>query len=153
MTYLTLVKTAIDIEPLKKEYLKQRWLDQVRWMENRSGQMRNWHQRLRGMMIVASALVPLMVVIDVNTLAGNNEHYREILELFLKLFIASLGVVVTIGTAIDEFFNFGDRWYSYRKSVEMLKTHGWQFLQLSGMYQEYSDHNQAFPVFVAQIEG
>ena len=47
---------------------------------------------------------------------------------------------------------FGDRWYSDRKAVELMKSQGWQFLELSGAYREYEDRSEVFPVFADQIE-
>jgi hypothetical protein len=33
-----------------------------------------------------------------------------------------------------------------------LKIQGWQFSQLSGLYQSSNSHKDAFPLFVAQVE-
>lgn len=113
-------------------------------MENRSGQMRTWHRRIRVGMIVASSLVPFVTVIDAQCHSATQQ--------ILKLLTVGLSVVVTVGATLDEFFSFGDRWYSYRKAVELMKSQGWQFLELSGAYREYEDQSEAFPVFVDQIE-
>jgi Protein of unknown function (DUF4231) len=142
--FYRIIDALDDITSIQKEYLKQRWLGQVLWMENRSGQMRNWHRRLRVAMIVASSLVPFIVAIDANC----NSRLQQV----LKLIIVGLSVVVTVGATLDEFFGFGERWYNYRKAVELLKSQGWQFLELSGTYREYIDHAEAFPVFTDQIE-
>ena len=142
--FYVLIDALDDIDHIKKEYMKRRWLDQVLWMENRSGQMRTWHRRLRVSMIVASSLVPFITVIDAQCHSATQQ--------ILKLLTVGLSVVVTVGATLDEFFSFGDRWYSYRKAVELMKSQGWQFLELSGAYREYEDRSEAFPVFADQIE-
>jgi Protein of unknown function (DUF4231) len=142
--FYRIIHSLDDISEIQKDYLKQRWLEQVLWMENRAGQMRSWHRRLRIAMIVASSLVPFVVAID--------SHGNGITQQLLKLTIVGLSVVVTVGATVDEFFGFGERWYNYRKAVELLKSQGWQFLELSGTYREYEDHAEAFPVFADQIE-
>ncbi|NJM47449.1 MAG: hypothetical protein HC860_15860 [Alkalinema sp. RU_4_3] len=51
-------QTLIDdlkLDPLQKNYLKSRWLDQVLWIENRAVNMRNWYRRLR---VARSSPVP-----------------------------------------------------------------------------------------------
>lgn len=143
--FYRIIHSLDDISEIQKDYLKQRWLEQVLWMENRAGQMRSWHRQLRIAMIVASSLVPFVVAID----ARENGMVQQL----LKLMIVGLSVVVTVGATVDEFFGFGERWYNYRKAVELLKSQGWQFLELSGTYREYEDHGEAFPVFADQIEG
>ena len=142
--FYVLIDALDDIDHIKKEYMKRRWLDQVLWMENRSGQMWTWHRRLRVGMIVASSLVPFVTVIDAQC--------HSMTQQILKLLTVGLSVVVTVGATLDEFFSFGDRWYSYRKAVELMKSQEWQFLELSGAYREYEDRAEAFPVFADQIE-
>jgi hypothetical protein len=142
--FYPMIDSLDDLSYIQKEYLKRRWLDQVLWMETRSGIMRNWHRRLRIGMIVASSMVPVVAIVD----AQCNSTVQQI----LKLMTVGLSVVVTVGATLDEFFSFGDRWYSYRKAVELLKSQGWQFLELSGFYREYESHGEAFSVFSDQIE-
>ncbi len=134
----------LDIKPLHKEYLKSRWLDQVLWMECRATEMRNWHRRLRLTVIIASAIVPILVAFNFNE--------DKTFDKWLKVGTISISALVTVSSAVEEFNQFGDRWYSYRKSVELLKTHGWQFLQLSGAYRTYKTHADALPIFTEQVE-
>ena len=135
----------LEIESLHKEYLKSRWLDQVLWMEDRATQMRNWHRRLRLTVIVASAIVPILVALNFNE--------DKAFDKWLKVGTISISALVTVSSAVEAFNQFGDRWYSYRRSAELLKTHGWQFLQLGGVYRAYKTHAEALPVFTEQVEG
>lgn len=66
-----------------------------------------------------------------------------------------LSQIVAVTAAIDQFFKYGDRWRHYRRSAELLKSSGWQFFQLSGMYSSYAQgerYKEAFPMFVNQVE-
>jgi hypothetical protein len=131
-------------EQRSKEYLRMRWLDQVMWMEKRAGEMRDKHRRLRLNVIICSALVPIVVALNFN-------QDKEV-DKILKITIVAISAVVTVSSAIDEFYQYGERWYSYRKSAELLKTHGWQFFQLSGVYRSYKTHEEALPIFSDEIE-
>jgi hypothetical protein len=64
-----------------------------------------------------------------------------------------LSGVVTVSAAVEGFCQFGERWYSYRRSAELLKSQGWQFLQLSGAYRQYESHGAALPLFSDEVEG
>ncbi|MEH2129003.1 DUF4231 domain-containing protein [Nostoc sp.] len=48
-----------------------------------------------------------------------------------------LSQIVAISAAIEEFFHYGERWRHYRRTVESMKTQGWQFSQLTGPYRIY----------------
>ncbi|MBE9014182.1 DUF4231 domain-containing protein [Pseudanabaenaceae cyanobacterium LEGE 13415] len=132
-------------EQRSKDYLRMRWLDQVMWMEKRAGEMRDRHRRMRLNVIICSALVPIIVALNFN-------QDKEV-DKVLKVTVIAISAVVTVSSAIDEFYQFGNRWYSYRRSAELLKTHGWQFFQLSGAYRNYKTHEEALPVFSDEIEG
>jgi Protein of unknown function (DUF4231) len=135
---------GLKLESLQKEYLKSRWLDQILWMEGRATQMRNWHRRLRLTTILASAAIPILVASNFN----ENKDWDK----WIKLGTIGIGAIVTVSATIEEFYQYGDRWYSYRRSAELLKTQGWQFLQLSGSYRTYKTHTEALPIFTDQVE-
>ncbi|MHC5732754.1 MAG: DUF4231 domain-containing protein, partial [Nostoc sp.] len=63
-----------------------------------------------------------------------------------------LSQIVAISAAIEEFFHYGERWRHYRRTVESLKSQGWQFSQLTGPYRKYTTHEEAFNVFAGQVE-
>ncbi|MGG6266802.1 DUF4231 domain-containing protein [Leptolyngbya sp. AN03gr2] len=137
---------SLDLkEQRSREYLRMRWLDQVMWMEKRAGEMRDRHRRLRLSVIICSAIVPIIVAMNFN-------QDKEV-DKVLKVTVIAVSAVVTVSSAIDEFYQFGNRWYSYRKSAELLKTQGWQFFQLSGAYRNYETHEEALPIFSDEIEG
>lgn len=135
---------SLDIQELQKDYLKSRWLDQVVWMENRANSMRDRHRWFRLTTIIASAIVPILVTINFNQ--------DPKLDKWLKVATVGLSAIVTVSSAIEVFYQFGDRWYSYRKSTELLKSQGWQFFQLSGSYRTYKTHAEALPLFTDQVE-
>jgi len=59
--------------------------------------------------------------------------------------------VVALSAAVEEFFHYGERWRHYRRTVEALKSEGWQFFQLSGSYANLT-HVQAYPAFATRVE-
>ncbi|MEO0409247.1 MAG: DUF4231 domain-containing protein, partial [Cyanobacteria bacterium P01_A01_bin.135] len=46
----------------------------------------------------------------------------------------------------------GDKYRNYRNTAEGLKIEGWQFFQLSGPYQKYEDHSEAYTIFADRVE-
>jgi Protein of unknown function (DUF4231) len=138
----------LQLEETQKSYLRSRWLDQVLWMEGRATHNRNWHRRLRLTSIVLGVLVPVLVTLDGSDLSIFNLSLKN----NLKGPTIVLSSIIAISAAVEEFYQFGNRWYSYRKSSELLKTNGWQFFQKGGQYKSSKSHQEAFPAFVEQIE-
>jgi hypothetical protein len=133
----------LQLQERQQHYLKARWLDQVLWMEGRAAKARDWYYKLRLTAIIGGVIVPI--------LAGLNFDNRQFSD-WVRGTMIGLSTVVAISAAVEEFFHYGERWRHYRRSVETLKTQGWQYFELSGPYQRYTTHEQAFATFSNQVE-
>ncbi|MGC9502994.1 DUF4231 domain-containing protein [Baaleninema sp.] len=133
----------LDITELQKQFLKSRWLDQLIWLEKKSGQTQKQYYRLRLVTIIGGVIIPAMVSLNVQQ--GRIKEF-----LFWGTF--GLAQVVAISAAIEEFFHYGDKWTQYRKTAETLKTEGWQFFQLSGPYKDAKSHGSAYRSFASRVE-
>ena len=133
----------LDLDLQQKQFLRSRWLDQVLWMEKKAADCRDQYRILRLTAIIFGVIVPILVGLDTD---------NSLLDQVLRYLAIAFGAVAAVCSAIEEFFHYGDRWYSYRRAVESLKAQGWQFSQLSGPYRQYSSHKGAFKSFADQVE-
>lgn len=136
---------SMDLKENQKHYMRGRWMDQVIWMEGRATKARDWYYRLRLMTIMGGVIIPILVSLNFNE---NQRHW----SIAIRYTTISLGAIVAISSAVEEFFHYGERWRHYRRSVESLKTQGWQFSQLTGPYATCTTHTEAFPLFSLQVE-
>ncbi len=200
---------SLEITDIQREFLINRWFDQVDWMSNEAAKNRKWYELLRSIVIIGSALVPALVTVGSLALTVGNPNSSTIslerssgapalplpaantsdtpppfeqtaivasrsqplaitptnpstvdLSFLNSPYTASFAAfivsqVVAICAAIDQFFKYGDRWRHYRRSVELLKSDGWQFFQLTGLYAAYAKkggHEEAFALFANQVE-
>lgn len=134
---------TLNLNERQSYFLRSRWLEQVLWMERKAAVCRDRHQTLRLTSIILGVIVPILLGVETQSNDTN---------LLIKRVAMGLSGVVVVTSAVEEFFNYGERWYHYRRTVESLKAHGWQYFELTGNYQDYADHQQAFPEFVGQIE-
>lgn len=134
----------LELNDVQRKFLTSRWLDQVLWMEKKAATCRDRHYRLRLSAIILGVLVPILIGINV----GDNDRLRQAKE-YVTI---GLSAIVAVSAAVEEFFHYGERWYHYRRTVESLKTYGWQFSQLSGRYARFSSHSAAFIDFANQVE-
>jgi len=51
-----------------------------------------------------------------------------------------------------QLFSLDKNYFEYAITTEQLKTEGWQFFQLSGKYDDYDSHDEAYKPFCKSIE-
>ncbi len=134
----------LKLGEVQTHFLRSRWLDQVLWMEGKAATARNRHFTLKVITILGGVLLPALVTLN------NSDNPEVRAYVYWSTFILSLLVSAT--SSLEGFFLYGDQWRNYRRSVESLKTQGWQYFQLSGPYISYQTHEEAFHAFAAQVE-
>jgi hypothetical protein len=139
---LTDLIDTLNLNDLQKHTVKLRWLDQVIWYSKKAKQCRNWYYFLRLTAIIGGLLVPALITFGNGTIP----------ELLTVVFFISL--IVAVSAAIEEFYNYGERWRNFRRTAETLKIEGWSFIQLSGAYDKtrYASHKDAYQTFAGHVE-
>ena len=51
-----------------------------------------------------------------------------------------------------QLFSLDKNYFEFAITTEQLKTEGWQYFQLSGKYEDYDDHKEAYKPFCKSIE-
>lgn len=134
---------SLDLEEIQRHFLRSRWLDQVLWMEARADQARRRYYTLRLIAAIGGVIVPTLV--GLSALGTTGDVLRGV------TIVLSLSVAMAL--AIEELMRFGERFRHYRRTVELLKSEGWQFLQLTGPYRRRSSHQDAYSAFAGRVEG
>ncbi|MBT9315885.1 DUF4231 domain-containing protein [Leptothoe spongobia] len=133
----------LEVTALHKEFLKNRWLDQVMWLEGRATKERNHHFRLRMVTIIGGVLVPAMVGFKSDS---------ENINVTVGWIALGVSQAVAISAAVEEFFGHGDKYRNYRSTAETMKIEGWQFMQLAGPYRKFKVHEDAYKTFAQRVE-
>ena len=132
----------LGLSPLQQEFLRGRWLDQVRWAEGKAASAQRWYRRLRLITITGGVIIPALVGLNVSGTASEGIRWT----------VFGLGLVVALAASIEGFFHYSNRRPHYRRLAELLKSEGWQFFQLSGRYAGAANHADAYPQFAARSE-
>ncbi len=133
----------------KKEWMRDRWLDQVSWFDRRAREANRRYYALRVIAITGGVLVPALVSVN----PGNSSFW--VWDWVKPMaFIISLMVAASVG--LDSFFHFGERWRHFRRTAELLKTEGWLFIEGGGRYKQHQHradfHDRFFPLFATKVE-
>lgn len=138
---------SLRLDSEQKRFVRSRWLDQVIWMSGRANQARDRYYRLRFTTVTLAVIIPGLV--SLTAIDGDWGRWSTA----LKLVTLGMTTTVAVCAAIEEFFHFGERWRTYRRTVERLKTEGWLYFELSGPYHaEGATQETAFPSFVQRVE-
>ena len=133
-----------QLDALQTAYLRDRWLDQTKWLGGRARKNQRRHYILRLITILGGVAIPALVGLEINS----NET-----EEYVRWLTFGLGLLVAAAAALEEFFRYGERWRHYRHHAELLKAEGWAFLQLVGpAYATFATHAVAFRTFVSRVE-
>jgi hypothetical protein len=133
----------LHIDDLHKRFLHDRWLNELLWFEDKADRNQKRHYTLRLVTIVGGVVVPSLVGLSLKTsLAAHAVSWATF----------TVSLIVALAAALESFFGFGERWRTFRRNVEVLKAHGWQYFQLVERYAQHGDHRTAFPHFVSQVE-
>lgn len=119
-----------------EEYLRDRVDDQINWYDRRSLTNQRWFKRLRIIEIITAASIPFL------------SAYMTQGELWMRLIVGVLGVVITVITSVIALYRFQENWIEYRTTCESFKHEKYLFLTKSKPY----DDEDAFPLFVERIE-
>jgi len=141
-SYLEIID-ELEVHDLQKRFLRDRWLKEILWFEEKAHRNQKRHYALRLVTIVGGVVVPSLVGLSLKTsLAAHAVSWATF----------SVSLLVALAAALESFFGFGERWRTFRRNVEALKAHGWQYFQLVDRYARHRDHRAAFPQFAAHIE-
>lgn len=138
-----------DLNDQQKRFLRVRWLGQVLWWENKALNFRDKYNLLRMLIIIGGATVTVLVSLLSTELSPSA-------RIIVQMFSIILSLLVTISAALEGVFQFGERRRHKRKAVELMKSEGWQFFQLSGRYYRFRDlengKDKAYAEFAARVE-
>ena len=150
--FTTRVEKVIDTLHLpqgtNKELLKLRFLDEVEFYERKRDKTRTYYNVFRFIVTTGSILLPALLSIgqmDPNKLPKNFDQIS-----YWSTW--SISLLVTISNGFLQLFSLDKNYFNYSLTVEQLKTEGWQFFGLSGKYEDYKSHQEAYKVFSKSIE-
>jgi hypothetical protein len=128
--------------------LKSRFLSEVLDYEKRKHHTRKYYNLFRFIVTTGSILLPAVLSLgqmDPAKLPKNFENISYWISWMLSL-------SVTASNGFLQLFSLDKNYFEYAITTEQLKTEGWQYFQLSGKYDDYESHKEAYRPFCKSIE-
>ena len=120
----------------EQEYLDDRIQDQIDWYSKKSGAAKRWYQRLKALVIIISACIPVIAIVISDE--GN----------MAKIIVGIFGVLIVVLEGMLSHYKFKDIWLEYRMTSELLNREKLFYLTNSGPYKK----NKSFQALVERAE-
>jgi hypothetical protein len=150
--YYERVNNIIDGLKLKNDYdteiIKNRFLYEVLLYEEKRDKTKKYYNSFRFIVTLGSLFLPAILSIgqmDPSKLPKNFDT--------ISYWAAwTISLTVTACNGFLQLFSLDKNYFTYSIVTEQLKTEGWQYLQLSGKYEDSPSHEAAFKSFCKSIE-
>ena len=132
----------------EKNILRSRFLAEVLLYERRRNNTKKYYDIFRFSVTTGSIMLPAILSMgqmDPAKLPRNFENISYWASWMISL-------MVTACNGFLQLFSLDKNYFEFAITTEQLKTEGWQFFQLSGKYDEYEDHKEAYKPFCKSIE-
>ena len=140
---------SLDLETeTDKSILKSRFLGEVLNYENRRNHTKKYYNTFRFIVTTGSILLPAVFSMGQMDPAKLPENFEEI-SYWLSW---TISLMVTASNGFLQLFSLDKNYFEFALTTEQLKTEGWQFFQLSGKYEDYEDHKEAYKSFSKSVE-
>ncbi len=144
---------SLEITLFQKGLIQERWLDQVTWMGAQARKTRRRFLMYRIPVVVGGVLVPALVAILLSSGTQASIPWLGGVPVDVIRFLSfSVSLLVALCAGVEEVLKYGDRWRHYRRTAEILKTLGWQYMMLNGAFRRYASHATAFTAFTERVE-
>ena len=139
----------LDLErPYDKAIIKHRFLDEISFYETKRDHTKKYYNVFRFIVTIGSILLPSILSM------GQMDPAKLPRNFDMISYWASwtISLMVTSSNGFLQLFSLDKNYFSYSMVVEQLKTEGWQFFGLSGKYDDFETHQQAYKSFSKSVE-
>ena len=146
------VSGIVDELDLEKTYdksiIKFRFLNEICFYELKRDHTKKYYNAFRFIVTTGSILLPAILSM------GQMDPAKLPANFDMISYWASwtISILVTASNGFLQLFSLDKNYFSYSMVVEQLKTEGWQFFGLSGKYEDFESHQEAYKVFSKSIE-
>lgn len=119
----------LQISDFKKDILKERYLRQLEFFEQRTHTIGLRYNTCRLIVTLCSMTLP-----TIQSIQSNTATLQYTTEIFWAAILMSL--VVMVANGIIGLFSLDRKFHEYRLTFDKLKTEGWLYFELTGHYYD-----------------
>ena len=152
MDFTKNVSGIVDELDLEKAYdksiIKFRFLNEIKFYEQKRDHTKKYYNAFRFIVTTGSILLPAILSMGQMDPAKLPPNF-DMVSYWTSW---TISLLVTASNGFLQLFSLDKNYFSYSMVVEQMKTEGWQFFGLSGKYEDYKTHQDAYKVFSKSVE-
>ena len=137
---------TLELSDTERYIIKKRFVHEVVHYDNKASRCKKTYNGFRFLVTSGSLLIPALL--SIQQIEGTSDQFKS--NIYWTTWALSLAVTTCNG--FIQLFSLDKNYFTYSIIMEKLKTEGWQFLQLSGKYDDYKTHKEAYKYFCNNIE-
>ena len=139
----------LDLEnTYDKSIIKFRFLEEISFYEEKRDNTKKYYNAFRFIVTTGSIILPAILSMGQMDPAKLPKNF-DMISYWASW---TISLMVTGSNGFLQLFSLDKNYFAYSMVVEQLKTEGWQFFGLSGKYEDYPSHQEAYKVFSKSIE-
>ena len=127
------------------KHIDARWIQYIEWWDSRSRNAKRKYHALRAAVIIAGALVPALVGLRELNVWGKFGWLFAVASILTSL-------IVAVCAGLETLYGYGNIWREKRAALEFLQSEGFSFLGLTGAYEGFKTHKDAYKRFAGNVE-
>lgn len=154
--YEIILDKITDLERHQKEIIKNRFFTIIHELEKSCNKVHYYFHMFRWLITSGSLIIPALLSIqnidEETSLIKNHEILIYWITWFLSIIVSGCNAYYTL-------YKIDKQYYLYHSTYEVIRSEGWQYLQLSGKYSghflrdnEKPTHSNQFLYFCVEIE-
>ena len=144
-TLRELIKKLELGDPQRNAHVEARWLNYVDWWDSRASKAKWRYHGLRTTVVIGGALIPALVGLREMADLAPYATWFAVASIVVSLLIA-------VCAGLDSLYGYGDIWREKRLAAELIKSEGFSFFDLTGKYESFPTHAEAYKAFAANVE-
>lgn len=139
----------LDLEnTYDKSIIKFRFLEEISFYEEKRDNTKKYYNAFRFIVTTGSIILPAILSMGQMDPAKLPKNF-DMISYWASW---TISLMVTGSNGFLQLFSLDKNYFAYSMVVEQLKTEGWQFFGLSGKYEDYPSHQEAYKVFSKSVE-
>lgn len=139
----------LDLEnTYDKSIIKFRFLEEISFYEEKRDHTKKYYNAFRFIVTTGSIILPAILSMGQMDPAKLPKNF-DMISYWASW---TISLMVTGSNGFLQLFSLDKNYFAYSMVVEQLKTEGWQFFGLSGKYEDYPSHQEAYKVFSKSVE-
>jgi len=135
----------LSLTEIQKDILIITWLNYLLLMSAKAKRGIISYNICQLLIVFLSLVIPVLEGMQLTPIAVGGTGSKGL------TYVTVLSLIIAICTALNRQLGFDSKWRHYRRSTEMMRNEGDDFLGLSGNYKSFTTHEEAIQTFISNV--